>query len=933
MIIKYVGEVGYSRGAALTSCILDTICREYKAQLSPTNSTEVYDPKIARLIGTVVPYNTVIHHVAPSKIVVEEGKLNVGVVECKTTEVPSSWVSPLTRLDHIITTSEFTKAALRSIVTGVTVITPPILPSTDTIDLPPQVHGTKYLLLPEYYSSNWVTAVTTFLYTFTSEDDVTLLVCTGSEVVRLAVHNLVSSVPNPPTISLLSTYDPALLPVDYLYNPYYGSGIDCYMLRLLLGGTAAISTKYGAPMEYLPDTKLLLPYTLYPATSTTKEPDYDESLAWARPTDISEVLRESYTNRITAVPPKYSYEGAMSGILDLLADLDTSQVHRDAPPVTIVVLSYNNYPMLVKCVESLRRNTPNPLYELLILDNGSDPNDTTLFNYLKSLDCRVIYSDTNHGFAGGNNIAADTARGEVLVFLNNDTEVQPNWLEPILDLLDHDTVGVVGSRLIYPNWTIQHAGVAFNPGATSNIAYHPYSGHSHDYPPANIRREVHSVTGACLSISRSLFTLLGGFDTSYIRGYYEDADLCTKARDAGYQVVYEPASLVVHKHGQSFSKLGNLGEQDFFQHNEAQFLSRHSKKVVGSGRLFDSKHSYGKPNIGILNSYIYTMGGGEKVTTCIAKALEDTNNVDVLVRSNKPVTRRMVKDKLGIELRTTEFVGLLDSEDPKYYRDYDIFLNCQWGSSDPGIGRRNIYSCMFPHTKTWEPWLDTYDSIWANSEYTACYIKKYWGREATVMYPPVTPMATPGEIDNLTKSKKNVILSVGRFFKSGHCKNQKVMIEAFKQLNIDNWELHLVGTHNDTYEDTKYYEECLKLAEGYNVRFSPNPTFNDIRESYREAKVYWHAAGYGATDPSCMEHFGISPVEAMSAGCYPMLYRGGGLVELCPLVPTWTSSEGLCDMTLEYIGSTTDMGVLMERAAVFSQDRFEDNVKEVLISG
>jgi hypothetical protein len=137
MIIKYVGEVGYSRGAALTSCILDTICREYKAQLSPTNSTEVYDPKIARLIGTVVPYNTVIHHVAPSKIVVEEGKLNVGVVECKTTEVPSSWVSPLTRLDHIITTSEFTKAALRSIVTGVTVITPPILPSTDTI-------GTRY---------------------------------------------------------------------------------------------------------------------------------------------------------------------------------------------------------------------------------------------------------------------------------------------------------------------------------------------------------------------------------------------------------------------------------------------------------------------------------------------------------------------------------------------------------------------------------------------------------------------------------------------------------------------------------------------------------------------------------------------------------------------------------------------------------------------
>ena len=959
MYIKYIGDpLSYSRKGQVDRIIIDELYKTNKIMLSlhPRKQHNLDASQvniISRLASNVMPYSAVIHSLVPSSIVIESGKTNIALVDCKTSSVPTSWIGPLSRVDYIITPSAFTRAAIQrsSIPTEVYIFNLPMTQcKLEPMPLPPEVRPLKYLMIPEYnLSSNWVDAVLAFSDTFTKDYPATLIVHTASEVIMECISTLVAGRGSSIIVmnSMFTDTDLARLcsSVTYMYNPYRGTCIDPYMITAVSVGTPCICTSYGAPMQYLtPDNSFLIPSRVYPAGTCEADPDYTESTFWSAPIDISAILELSKSS-----PSESITSNIDSSVLEVIEGIDERR--RVAPKlevrVSIIVLSYNNLPMLSKCMDALEANTIHSKfrYEIIVLDNGSESTDTALLAYLKILErdisnCRVTYSSVNHGFSGGNNIASALAKGDILLFLNNDTEVQEGWLDPIVRCFDADErVGIVGSRLVYPNWTIQHVGIQF--GGGEYYASHPYTGEPYDHPMALLRKEMHAVTGASLAIRRDLFNSIAGFDVSYIKGYYEDADMCCKVRDMGYKIIYEPDSIVIHKHGQSFKKLGDITKQDFFIHNCNQFKERHTEKVMGSQRLFRSKHYYepGRRNIGILNSYMHTLGGGEKLTVCIAKSLEDNNNVDILLKSNTSISRSVVYDSLGIKLLTTEFVGLCAGEDPRYYRDYDIFINGQWGSNDVGSGRKNIYSCMFPQ-KVDKDVLDTYDDIWSISEFTAKYVKEYWDRESKIVYPPVTMMGTVDEIPELIVNKKNMILSIGRFFEGGHCKKHKVMINAFKRMVDDkvidsSWRLVLAGALKERPEDIKYYNECVTDATGYNISLYPNSSFSTLRDMYRQSKVYWHAGGYGETCPENHEHFGIAPVEAMSAGCYVMLYHGGGLVELCPFLTTWIDVDNLVSMMSAYIGggaSTPDytMKSLIERANEFSVDKYTKRIRKLI---
>ena len=172
------------------------------------------------------------------------------------------------------------------------------------------------------------------------------------------------------------------------------------------------------------------------------------------------------------------------------------------------------------------------------------------------------------------------------------------------------------------------------------------------------------------------------------------------------------------------------------------------------------------------------------------------------------------------------------------------------------------------------------DAVWSISRYTAEWVKRYWGMDSELLYPPVdVDSFAPGE-------KANQIISVGRFFAGSHNKKHDVMVKAFRGMcdgGLEGWEFHLVGNVGRAPEDAAYLQEVKKLAEGYPVFIHNDIPFSDLQAQYARSKVFWHATGYGEdTDkhPERFEHFGITTVEAMAAGCVPVVIAEAGQTEI-----------------------------------------------------
>lgn len=215
----------------------------------------------------------------------------------------------------------------------------------------------------------------------------------------------------------------------------------------------------------------------------------------------------------------------------------------DTPVVSIIVPAYNLWRYTSACLDAIARHTQNVPLEVLVVDDAST--DETRIELPRRTNVVPLRNPQNVGFARSNNHAAARARGRYLLFLNNDTEVAPGWLPPLLTIAENDPrVGMVGSKLLFPNGTIQHAGVALSYGAPEPIT--PF--HLDYARPASVStevRELRAVTAACCLMPRALFAALGGFDEAYLNGY-EDVDLCLKVGAAGHRIVYTPHSQALH---------------------------------------------------------------------------------------------------------------------------------------------------------------------------------------------------------------------------------------------------------------------------------------------------------------------------------------------------------------------------------------------------
>jgi GT2 family glycosyltransferase len=242
--------------------------------------------------------------------------------------------------------------------------------------------------------------------------------------------------------------------------------------------------------------------------------------------------------------------------------------------VSIIIPIFNQWSYTSSCLESIEKNTLYP-YELIIIDNNSK--DNSVNNLLNYKGIELIKNKINTGYAHACNQGAQVAKGELLLFLNNDTIVTRGWLVKMLECLSsNNKIAVVGSKLLFPqNNTIQHAGVVLHGVLPGHIYYKEPGNLSF----ANIKKYYPAVTGACLLSRKKLFLSLGGFDEKFINGY-EDVDYCLRVWENGYKIVYCPESTVYH-YG-SVSENRHLREKE----NQEYYKQKWGIKLI-SGKIID----------------------------------------------------------------------------------------------------------------------------------------------------------------------------------------------------------------------------------------------------------------------------------------------------------------------------------------------------------
>lgn len=353
-------------------------------------------------------------------------------------------------------------------------------------------------------------------------------------------------------------------------------------------------------------------------------------------------------------------QGYLAG-LDLLERRERIRSVR----VTIAIPTFNNLDLTRQCLDAIEATAAPVPFDVVVVDNASTDGTPA---FLKAAEAagrlRAVLNEENRGFSAACNQGAALARGEVVLFLNNDTIPHPGWLEALVaELVERPETGVVGSKLLYADGTIQHAGVVCGERDGEPFPYHVYLCQPAGAPHVSHRRELQMVTGACLAVRRELFERVGGFDEAFWNGH-EDLDLCLKARAAGAAVVYRPDSVVTHLESQT-KRL--VGLEQFHYAKDADTPEAQGRRLFlrrWEGVLeVDDRRVLAEDGFGDGTHVLFTMtgwadeGGGTILPRQIAKALvRRGHRVTVLYA---PVQERPDLPPYALEASVDEGVRLI----------------------------------------------------------------------------------------------------------------------------------------------------------------------------------------------------------------------------------------------------------------------------------
>lgn len=289
-----------------------------------------------------------------------------------------------------------------------------------------------------------------------------------------------------------------------------------------------------------------------------------------------------------------------------------------------------------------------------------------------------------------------------------------------------------------------------------------------------------------------------------------------------------------------------------------------------------------KLKIGFYNPYFDGFGGGERYTLTLAAHW--SSRYDVVLFWDDPKIISQSEKRFGLDLRRVRvapniFKNANIFEKLWESRKYDLIFFLSDGSIPATMAKHNILHFQVPFASVLaDPWKRRrYDAVVCNSEFTKNELDPQLGVGAVVIYPPVQRIPVQAGVK---RSKQ--ILSVGRFTSYFQAKKQEVLINAFRQGYKNGvfrgWELILAGGLISS--DQEYFDNLSRLVADIPVRLMANITNDELIRLYQTSMVYWHAAGYGETNPANMEHFGITTAEAMGAGVVPVVFGAGGQLEI-----------------------------------------------------
>jgi GT2 family glycosyltransferase len=277
------------------------------------------------------------------------------------------------------------------------------------------------------------------------------------------------------------------------------------------------------------------------------------------------------------------------------------------PEVSIVIPVFNKSSFTWHCLNAVLNNTDHSIkFEVIVVDDCSDDDTQEMLRRMKNI--KIVRNEKNLGFILSCNAGAKAAEGDFLLLLNNDTEVQRNWLAPMVNTFKtHSDCGMVGAKLLYADGRLQEAGgIVWQDGSAWNY------GRLDDpnKPEYSYLRAVDYCSGACLLVHRENYLSLGGFDVHYLPAYYEDTDLAFRIREQGRQVYYQPLSRVIHFEGVSNGTDTTSGVKEYQQINAEKFFLRWKNKLSthrrnGENAELEKERDYSK-RILVMDHYIPT---------------------------------------------------------------------------------------------------------------------------------------------------------------------------------------------------------------------------------------------------------------------------------------------------------------------------------------
>ena len=332
--------------------------------------------------------------------------------------------------------------------------------------------------------------------------------------------------------------------------------------------------------------------------------------------------------------------------------------YAENPKVSIIIPVYNQVHYTYACLVSILENTGEFDYEIIIADDVSTDATKEIDKFVTGL--VIARNESNQGFLKNCNNAAKKARGEYIFFLNNDTTVQKDWLPPLVRLLESDkSIGMVGSKLIYPDGRLQEAGgIIWSDGSGWNY------GRCDDpnKPEYNYVRDVDYISGAAIMLSRKLWEDIGGFDERYAPAYCEDSDLAFEVRKRGLRVVYQPLSVVTHFEGVSNgTDVNGTGLKRYQVENNKKLQEKWSEEFknqydnVGVPNAFRARErSRGKKVILFVDHYVPTFDkdAGSKTTFQYIKMFIERGYVVKFLPDNfaKSEPYTSILEQMGVEV-------------------------------------------------------------------------------------------------------------------------------------------------------------------------------------------------------------------------------------------------------------------------------------------